>query len=49
LKHKAARNKLKRIVQVICKPLYKLRLDEIETEHTIAKARRQFRSKRPGA
>jgi hypothetical protein len=30
LKHKAARNKLKRIVQVICNPLHKLRLDEIE-------------------
>ena len=29
LKHKAARNKLKRIVQVICKPLHKLRLDEM--------------------
>jgi integrase len=36
LKHKAARNKLKRIVQVICKPLHKLRVDEIETEHVIA-------------
>jgi hypothetical protein len=36
LKHKAARNKLRRIVQVICKPLHELRLDEIETEHVIA-------------
>jgi len=36
LKHNAARNKLKRIVQVICKPLHKLRLNEIETEHVIA-------------
>src|SRR5829696_4129969 len=36
LKHKAARNKLKRIVQVICKPLHKLQLDEIETEHIVA-------------
>jgi integrase len=35
LKHKAARNKLKRIVQVICKPLHKLRLDEIETKHVV--------------
>jgi integrase len=35
LKHKAARNKLTRIVQVICKPLHKLRLDVIETEHII--------------
>jgi Arm DNA-binding domain len=40
LKHKAARNKLKRIVQVICKPLHKLRLDEIETEHIIAVLRK---------
>ena len=40
LKHKAARNKLRRIVQVICKPLHKLRLDEIETEHIIAVLRR---------
>jgi integrase len=40
LKHKAARNKLKRIVQVICKPLHKLRLDEIETEHVIAVLRK---------
>lgn len=40
LKHKAARNKLKRIVQVICKPLHKLRLDEIETEHIITVLRK---------
>lgn len=40
LKHKAARNKLKRIVQVICKPLHKLRLDEIETEHVITVLRK---------
>jgi integrase len=40
LKHKAARNKLKRIVQVICKPLHKLRLDEIETEHIVAVLRK---------
>jgi hypothetical protein len=36
MKHKAARNKLKRIVQVTCKPLHKLRLDQIETEHVVA-------------
>jgi integrase len=35
LKHKNARAKLKRIVQVICKPLHKLRLDEIETGHVV--------------
>jgi integrase len=35
LKHKAARAKLKRIVEVICKPLRKLRLDEIETPHVV--------------
>jgi integrase len=40
LKHKAARNKLKRIVQVITKPLHKLRLDGIETEHVIAVLRK---------
>jgi integrase len=40
LKHKAARNKLKRIVQVICKPMDKLRLDEIETEHVVAVLRK---------
>jgi integrase len=40
LKHKAARNKLKRIVQRICKPLHKLRLDEIETEHIIGVLRK---------
>jgi hypothetical protein len=40
LKHKAARNKHKRIVQAICKPLHKLRLDEIETEHVIAVLRK---------
>ena len=33
LKHPAARAKLKRIVEVICKPLRKLRVDEIETPH----------------
>jgi hypothetical protein len=36
LKHKVAHNKLKRIVQVICKPLHKRRLDEIETEDVVA-------------
>jgi hypothetical protein len=35
LKHKAARAKLERIVEVICKPLRKLRLDEIETPHIV--------------
>ena len=35
LKHQAARNKLKRVVQVICEPLHKLRLDEIETTHVV--------------
>jgi integrase len=40
LKHKAAHNKLRRIVQVICKPLHKLQLDEIETEHVIAVLRK---------
>jgi integrase len=40
LKHKAARNKLRRVLQVICKPLHKLRLDEIETEHVIAVLRK---------
>src|SRR6266849_6409602 len=40
LKHKAARNKLRRVVQVICKPLHKVRLDEIETEHVIAVLRK---------
>jgi integrase len=40
LKHKAARNKLRRIVQVICKPLHKLRLDEIETEHVVTVLRK---------
>ena len=40
LKHKAARNKLKRIVQIICRPLHKLRLDEVETEHVIAVLRK---------
>lgn len=42
LKHKAARNKLKRIVQVICKPLHKLRLDKIETEHVVAVLRKDW-------
>lgn len=36
LKHKAGRNKLKRIVEVICKPLHKLPLDEIETAHIVS-------------
>jgi hypothetical protein len=40
LKHRAARNKLRPIVQVICKPLHKLQLDEIETEHVIAVLRK---------
>jgi hypothetical protein len=44
LKHKAARNKLKRIVQVICKPL-QLRLDEIETEHVVAVLRKVWRAR----
>jgi integrase len=35
LKHQSSRNKLKRVVQVICKPLHKVRLDEIETAHVI--------------
>ncbi|MES5482818.1 tyrosine-type recombinase/integrase [Bradyrhizobium sp. INPA03-11B] len=40
LKHKAARNKLKRIVQVTCQPLHKLQLDQIETEHVTAVLRK---------
>jgi integrase len=40
LKHNAARNKLKRIVQVITKPLHRLRLDEIETQHIVAVLRK---------
>jgi integrase len=40
LKHSAARNKLKRIVQVITKPLHRLRLDEIETQHIVAVLRK---------
>ncbi|WP_426442531.1 tyrosine-type recombinase/integrase [Bradyrhizobium genosp. P] len=40
LKHKAARNKLRRIVQVTCQPLHKLQLDQIETEHVIAVLRK---------
>ena len=35
LKHKAGRAKLKPIVEVTCKPLRKLRLDEIETPHIV--------------
>lgn len=35
LKHPAARRKLKRIVEVICKPLRQLRLDEVETQHIV--------------
>jgi integrase len=40
LKHKAARSKLRRIVQVTCEPLHKLQLDQIETEHVIAVLRK---------
>lgn len=40
LKHSAARNKLKHIVQVITKPLHRLRLDEIETQHIVAVLRK---------
>jgi integrase len=36
LKHPAARRKLKRIVEVICKPLRNMRLDEIDTAHVVA-------------
>ncbi|WP_315833459.1 tyrosine-type recombinase/integrase [Bradyrhizobium prioriisuperbiae] len=36
LKHPAARRKLKRIVEVICRPLRKLPLDEIQTQHVVA-------------
>jgi integrase len=35
MRHKAARAKLKRIVQLICKPLHKHWLDEIETTHVV--------------
>jgi hypothetical protein len=35
MRHKAARAKLKRIVQVICDPLHKHWLDEIETAHIV--------------
>jgi integrase len=35
MRHKAARAKLKRIVQVICKPLHKHQLHEIETPHVV--------------
>src|SRR5258708_10482730 len=49
LKHKAARNKLKRIVQVICKPLHKLRLRENVTQDGNARPGevRQQRQGRP--
>ena len=40
LKHKAGRDKLKRVVQVVCKPLHKLLLDQIETEHVVAVLRK---------
>jgi len=36
LKHKNARAKLKRIVQVLTKPLHKKRLDEVKSEHVVA-------------
>lgn len=36
LRHRSARNKLKRIVKVITKPLHKLRLDDIETSHVVS-------------
>jgi integrase len=35
MRHKAARAKLKRIVQIICKPLHKHWLDQIETAHVV--------------
>jgi hypothetical protein len=35
MRHKAARAKLKRIVQVICDPLHKHWLDEIETAQIV--------------
>lgn len=35
MSHEAARAKLKRIVQVICQPLHKHLLDEIETDHVV--------------
>jgi integrase len=35
MRHKAARAKLKRVVQLICKPLHKHWLDEIETTHVV--------------
>lgn len=35
LKHRASRDKLDRVVDVICKPLHKLRIDEIETGHVV--------------
>jgi hypothetical protein len=35
MRHKAARAKLKRIVQIICKPLHKHWLDHIETAHIV--------------
>jgi integrase len=35
LKHKASRDKLKRVVNVFCKPLHKLRIDEITADHVV--------------
>jgi len=35
LKHKASRDKLKRVINVFCKPLHKLRMDEIATDHVV--------------
>ncbi|CCE12120.1 fragment of putative prophage integrase (part 1) [Bradyrhizobium sp. STM 3843] len=35
MRHKAARAKLKRIVQIICKPLHRHGLDQIETAHVV--------------
>jgi hypothetical protein len=35
MRHKAARARLKRIVQVICEPLHKYWLDEIETGRVV--------------
>lgn len=35
LKHRASRDKLDRIVDVICKPLHKLTLEEVQTPHVV--------------
>jgi integrase len=35
LKHRSSRNKLKRIIDVFCKPMHKMRVDEIGTNHII--------------